>query len=629
MRKRNVAYGNINPKEATAIFLRSALVEEDLFPEPPKSPREDDPGSASPSQLLAAVSEPDDPRPAPYPFVEHNRKVRQKIETWQTRARRHDLGDLDAALFEFYARHIENVSSRDELNRFLRGLPSQEVLHVTEAELIGGQDISFDAAAFPDSVPLGGQPVALSYAYTPGEEADGVTLKLGHSLAQALSSASVEWSIPGLREAQVSELLRALPKALRRQLMPFPPKVAEIVRDLRPGNHTLLHDLSRFIQQRYGVEVPVSAWPADALPQHLRPRVEIVGHDRKPIIAGRDLGELRNQLERAKVEPAPAGDPPAWTRLVREWERFGLADWTFGDLPERLTAVEDPKAPLHAWPGLEVEDGQVNLRLFRAQAAARAASVGGIQRLIELAVQKDLGWLQKDLRIFSRLEPLYAGLCSGEDLQAAAFLNLKRHAIPPQSLSAMTRAGFDAAVAQARARLPGLAAVLLARVEPILKSRQDYLRRFKPVPVLAPAPVRARTLTDFSQIGLAPAPVPKLNPVAGELEALVPGDFLARIPFDQLVQIPRYLKALYTRAERAALNPVKDQERARQLAPYREALQRLLAAPPKSEAARQALAEFRWMIEEFKVSLFAQELGTAFPVSPKRLDEQLGKIREG
>jgi len=626
VRKRNVAYGNVNPKEATAIFLRSALVEEDLVPEPQESGREADPRAASASQLLTAAAGREDRRPSPYPFLEHNRKVRQKIETWQTRTRRHDLGDLDQALLEFYARQIENVSSRDELNRFLRGLPKPEVLQVTETDLIGGQDISYDASAFPDSVPLGGQPVPLSYAYTPGEEQDGVTVQLGHAMAQALSSASVEWAVPGLREAQVGELLRALPKAIRRELMPFPPKVAEMVRDLRPGNHTLLHDLSRFIRQRYGVEVPLSAWPADALPAHLRPRVEIVGQDRKPIVTGRDLNQLRLHLERTKVEPAPAGDPPAWTHLVREWERFGLTDWTFGDLPERLVASEDPKAPLYAWPGVEIEDGQVNLRLFRAQAAARAASPGGVRRLIELAIQKDLGWLQKDLRLLARLEPLCAGLCTSEELQSAAFENLKRHALAGPPLPALTRPLFDAAVVQARSRLPGLAALLLARVEPILKFRQDYLRRFKPVPMVASAPPRARALTGLDQLGRTPAVAPQPHPLAGELEALVPGNFLLVIPFDQLPQIPRYLKALYIRAERASLNPIKDQERARLLAPYREALRRIRAALPKSDAGLQAARDFRWMFEEFKVSVFAQELGTAFPVSPKRLDEQLARI---
>jgi ATP-dependent helicase HrpA len=640
VRRRNVAYGAINPKEATAIFLRSALVEERLFPEPREAAqhgqdarattrREVDPGSISAVQLLAAAGR--EERPAAfYPFIEHNRKVRQKIETWQTRARRHDLGDLDEALLQFYARHIENVSSRDELNRFLRGLPKPEVLRVTEADLVGGLDLSFDAAAFPDSVPLGGQPAPLSYAYAPGQENDGVTVQLRPALAQALSSASVEWAVPGLREAQVSELLRALPKTLRRQLMPFPPKVAEIARDLQPGNRTLLHDLSRFIRQRYGVEVPVSAWPAEALPPHLRPRVEIVGPDRKPIAAGRDLDQLRAQLEKAKlaVVPDAAGDPPAWTRLTQEWERFGLADWNFGDLPERVTAGEEGKDALYAWPGLEVEEGQVNLRLFRAQAAAQTASLPAVRRLIETALQKDLAWLQKDLRTLARLEPLYAGLCTGEELQATAFLNLMRYVIPEQPLPALTRANFDVAVAQARGRLPGLAALLLGRVEPILKSRQEFLRRFKPVPVAAPHSARKRTLTGLAQLGPTAAPAPKPNPLAGELDALVPRNFLAVIPFEQLPQVPRYLKALYLRAERASLNPRKHQERVRQIAPYQAALARLRAAPPKTAAGLQLAREFRWMLEELKVSVFAQELGTAFPVSPKRLEEQLRRVAE-
>ena len=626
IRRRNVAYGNVNAKEATAIFLRSALVEERLFPEAQESGRELDLASASASQLLTAAAGREERPPTPYPFLEHNRKVRQKIETWQTRARRHDLGDLDQAMLEFYGRRIENVSSRDELNRFLRGLAQPEVLQVTEADLIGAQDLIYDAAAFPDSVPLGGQPVPVSYAYTPGEEHDGATVQLGQALAQALSAASVEWAVPGLREAQVGELLRALPKAIRRELMPFPPKVAEIVRELRPGDHTLLHDLSRFLHQRYGVEVPPSAWPADALPLHLRPRVEIVGHDRKPLAAGRDLNQLRAHLEQVRVAAPPAGDPPAWTRLVGQWERFGLTDWTFGDLPERLTVVEDAQSGLYAWPGLEVEDGRVNLRLFRAQAAARSASASGVRRLVELALQKDLGWLQKDLRILGRLEPLHVGLCSGEDLQRTAFENLRRYLLGGPPATALTRANFDAAVAEARGRLPGVAAALVARVEPILKSRIDYLRRFKPVAAAVVAPARARTLTGLDQLSAGPAPGAKPNPLAGELAGLVPANFLEVIPFAQLPQVPRYLKALYIRAERASLNPLKDQERARQVAPYLEALQRLRTAPPKTEAGLQLAREFRWMLEEFKVSVFAQELGTASPVSARRLDEQWQRV---
>ncbi|HWI60132.1 MAG TPA: DUF3418 domain-containing protein, partial [Bacillota bacterium] len=131
-----------------------------------------------------------------------------------------------------------------------------------------------------------------------------------------------------------------------------------------------------------------------------------------------------------------------------------------------------------------------------------------------------------------------------------------------------------------------------------------------------------------SQLGAQPAAARSSGMVPNELAALLPGKFLEVIAFERLPQFPRYLKALLLRAERAALNPLKDQERARQLAPYLEALKKLQAAPQRTDAARQTVEEFRWMVEEFKVSLFAQELGTAMPVSAKRLDQQLERVRQ-
>src|SRR5262249_27710713 len=156
--------------------------------------------------------------------------------------------------------------------------------------------------------------------------------------------------------------------------------------------------------RRYGIAVPASAWHADVLPQHLRPRIEIVAGEQETLGAGRDLAQLRRQLERAKI--APTADEPAWSQIAQKWERFGLTTWSFGDLPERITVTE--AGPLCGWPGLQVEDDTVSLRLFRGQEAARRASLPGVQRLVEFALQKDLAWLQKDLRALSRFEPLLA-----------------------------------------------------------------------------------------------------------------------------------------------------------------------------------------------------------------------------
>jgi ATP-dependent helicase HrpA len=340
------------------------------------------------------------------------------------------------------------------------------------------------------------------------------------------------------------------------------------------------------------------------------------------------------------VKIEPAGDCPAWTRLAQKWERFGLTAWTFGDLPERITVSENDAVPLYAWPGLHLEEGNVSLRLFRSQEAARRASLGGIQRLVELVLQRDLGWLQKDLRALApgsalTLSPPKRGgiariplalSAEAEDLQALAFENLKRYLLPAEPFPALTQAHFHAAVEQARARLPGRATQLMDRLAAIFKLRQEILRRCGPAP--APASARPRSLTDLKQLTPNPRTGHGATTLALELEALLPKRFLDTIPFEQLPHIPRYLKALLIRAERAAMNPVKDQERARQLTPYQETLRKLEAAPAKSAAGRQCLNELRWMIEEFKVSLFAQELGTAIPISAKRLDQQLEKIND-
>lgn len=619
VRKIKVSHGNINSAEATEIFIRSALVENNLLPSGRISDNDEDRDDTR--IFTPAASAP--PLPPQYSFLEHNSKVRQKIETWQTRVRRHDLGNLDDKLFEFYAQRITNVSSVHELNRLIRDRGGPDFLRATEADLAGSQTLDFDSEAFPDAVPLAGQPVALSYAYAPGDEQDGVTVKLGFSLAQAVSQSCVEWAVPGLRESLVTELLRALPKSIRRELMPFPPKVAEIVSDLRPSGESLQADLAVFLRQRYGVNVPPDAWPENAIPAHLRPRIEVIGNDQKTIGSGRDLSVLRQKLEQVKTKPAP--DDSAWMRTAQQWERAGLTAWSFGDLPARITVSENGPVPVYAWPGLELDGDHVHLRIFRTEELARRASLGGIQKLIELALSRDFAWLERDLRGLNRFDALVANLCPLDELQETALENIKRHILLAEAFSPLTAANFQASVQQTRLQFPGIATQLLDQVGIILSARKEILQRCGPPPALPTA--KPRTLSDLSQLNLATKDAVKpTNPWLDELESLLPRRFLEAIPFSRLKHIPRYLKALGVRMDRAKLNPVKDRERGQLIAPYLNRLKSLQANPPKSTEVRQQVEEFRWMVEEYKVSLFAQELGTAAPVSPKRLDDQLSKI---
>ncbi len=622
VQRRKVSFGNINPKEATEIFIRSALVEENILPA--RGARRDDPqAELDDDRTDSATGEKELPRQ--YRFMAHNRAVRQKIENWQTRVRRYDLTDPDEALFQFYAKRIENVSSIHELNRLLSDSGGeQDFLCVSDADLAGDNLLSFDANAFPDAVPLSGQPVALSYAYAPGEEHDGVTIKLPFTLAQSIPPALLDWAIPGLREEQVSELLRSLPKGIRRDLMPFPPKVAEIVKEFQPSGPSFLGDLARFIHRKYGVVVAETSWPADALPMHLRPRIEVIGHNQKALGSGRNLNELRQRFEKVKVEPAK--EPRDWQNAALKWERFGITGWNFGDLPERIVVIASPDLPLYAWPGLAFEEGNVNLRLFQTHDSAQNASIGGVRRLVELAIQKDLGWIEKDLRALTRLDSMYSPIGDSGELRETALEHLKQHILPADPLPTLTEANFQVAVEKAKSRVPGIAQQFMDQLSLILQLRQQVQQKVGPAPTTAP---KAKTLNDFSQLGLPAAPkVKATNPVGIELDALLPSRFLEKVPFDRLQNMARYLKALSLRAERARLNPVKDQERAVQVKPFQDALKKLEAEPRRSPEFRKQLEEFRWMIEEFKVSLFAQEVGTAYSVSPKRLQEQLEQVRQ-
>ena len=569
LQRSRVAYGNINAKEATDIFIKLALIEDENL------------------QLQ-------------YQFLAHNHKVRQKIEHWQTRMRRHDLPDPNTALFDFYSSRLENVSSLHELNKFLREPGNAERLLITERDLIGDLALHYDSHAFPEKLQIEGQLVEVQYAYAPGEQHDGVTLKLPFTVAQTVSPALLEWAVPGLREQLILELLRGLPKALRRELMPFPEKAKIIAGEFQPQSKSFFDDLSRFIREKFRIHVPLSAWNAESIPNHLKPRFEVVSPQGKPIAASRNFDEVRQKLEQPQLHPS---SDEKWKEAAAKWERFGLRSWSVGDLPERIEVSADPL--VYAWPGLEAELGEVNLRLYRTPDQAAKTTQHGLTRLLELELQKDLAWIEKDLRALRN-----------EELLQDSLTHLKSYLFSP--LPPLQEHAFKAAAETARKKIPGLAQQLIDQLKPILELRSKLQIRFAPA-----ATSTKRTLSDFSQLATATAPA-KPHPLMKELDSILPPHFLLTTPYERLRDLPRYLKALTIRADRAALNPAKDQEKASLLRPYQQALEKLLTKHPENPKVH----EFRWMLEEYKVSLFAQELGTAIPVSPKRLDAHLQALKE-
>ena len=225
-------------------------------------------------------------------------------------------------------------------------------------------------------------------------------------------------------------------------------------------------------------------------------------------------------------------------------------------------------------------------------------------------------------------------------MRDSAFAHLKRHLLPAVALPVLTQARFLAALETSRRQLPGLVPSLVTHVGNCLRLATQ-IRARQPAAATAPGkkPTAARIgvrLSDLSQLALPAPTVPRpgnsaggsLEWISGELEMLMPRRFLDQLPFSQLPHWNRYLKALLTRIERASNNPLKDQERAALVAPHLAAWREFQASPPKSESARAALQEYRWLLEEYKVSVYAQELGTAQPSSPPRLAQALARVRE-
>ena len=566
IRRGQTDYGKVNAQAATEILIRSAL-----------------------------MAEADDVAPrAEFRFIEENLRLVSRIKAALARARSGKLWDVEERLYDFYKQRLEHISSFHDLNKLIRSKGGPEFLHAQENDLSAAA--ADDLAMFPDKVSLGQTVLPVSYNYSPGSEDDGVTLKVPLSVAANLTGAQIQWMVPGLRSEIAGVLLRALPKSLRRDLLPMEPKIAECATHFAPGRGEFLDEFAMFIAQRFGVKISTTDWAADSLPQHLQPRLEVLDPQNKPIATTRDLDAIRSEAAKRNVHSR------AWDHAAGKWEQPTVSTWSFDNLPDKLAVEQLAGLPVYAYPGLKVDDGKVDVRLFRSAEEVTRFTPAGIRLLAEQVIAKDLQWLKREVRsltvpaskkpasfqdalsaVSAKLTP--AALTS-EFLQSTALEHILSQALRLEPLHPLTAARFQQMCDAARSDFPALLAKVREHTRAILELRDKVL-------------TTAKRYTGMDQ----------------DAARLVPPDFLARTPHVRLPHLNRYLKAILLRAERAALHPAKDSEKAKLLTPF---LGWKKFVQPENHDT------FRWLLEEYRVSLFAQELGTAVPVSPKRLEALMG-----
>jgi ATP-dependent helicase HrpA len=575
---RAVGYGRVNPAAATEIFIREALVNDSVA--------------------------------WPLDFLAHNRAVREGVAHALTRARNSGSLNLDEAVYRFYAARLTldevgptGLSSVAELVDWVRERRAAQprLLFLSPADLHDPETVALDPADFPAELPLENRAIPLNYAYRPGQEDDGVTLEVDLRDAEALTPAALDWAVPGHLEPKVEHYLRALPKELRRTFVPLADNAKRLAETLRQRDRltgrreTIAEALAAELRERFRLVVDPSIWAAKPPPEHLRVRVRVRDAADRPLAASRELGEIAAALlvrgQEASARLAHE-DPEGWRRARAQWEKPPQTSWTFGDLPIRVPVADQAGLTVFAFPGLQAGADGVALRLFRAEGPAREATALGLAALLELGLKYELSWLQRDLRGLRELGALSAPLEPLEDLQEESFASIRAWACAPErvvvSASGLSAAGFTAARERAQAELKGLVPRWVDLLRQILTLRQELL--------------------------VHPQPYAGLE---GDLADLISPGFIWGAPFGQLAQFPRYLRARKLRADRWRKDPVKDADRARQLAPY------VAAEAKRRVQAGGRAGPLRWAVEEFRVSLFAQELGTAQPVSAVKLDRML------
>ena len=560
---RRIAYGAIDAPLSRELFIRRALVEGDWATR--------------------------------HAFVAANAAVLAELEQLEHRARRRDILAGDEAIFDFYdARIPADVVSVAHFDRWWKHArrSDPDLLSFPRDLLVGprAEDL-LDPRARPDSWRQGGLTLALSYRFEPGAEHDGVTAHVPlHALSQVRAD-GFDWLVPGLRTELVVALIRSLPKQLRRALVPIPELAAEVVEGLRPRHGRLVDAITREIERLRGVRVAPADFDRERLPAHLRMSFEVQDAGGQVVARGEDL-----ELLRAAARPRVRAELAAATVDI---DRSGLRDWTIDELPRTLSP---PGSGLRVYPALVDEGAAVGVRALETPAAQAAAMHAGTRRLLALTVASPVRAVQRGLGRSAALT--LAGAPHGgagallDDAVVAALDELIAAAGGP----AWGEPGWKALREHVAGGLVESTARIAGQAVEILDAARDVRLRLdgsQPDEAL-----RAARLDVAAQIG-----------------GLVYPGFLAATGAARLADVTRYLRAAERRLDRLPDAPAVDRDRMGVLheleADLRRRREACAGSPPP------ALSEVAWMLQELRVSHFAQGLGVRGQISAKRVRRAL------
>ncbi|MCC7042014.1 MAG: ATP-dependent RNA helicase HrpA [Burkholderiales bacterium] len=565
--RRPVSYGRIDPATARMVFIREALV---------------------PGTLRTRGA-----------FLAHNRALVADVQELEHKARRQDVLVDEETIVAFYAQRIpEDVHSLATFERWRataeRAAP--RVLFLARDDLMRHGAEAVTAELFPEVLHLASVTLPLKYRFAPGHPLDGLTLTVPLGLLNQLPEARLSWLVPGLVREKVTHLIKALPKALRQRVIPVPDTVTAFLGAVSDETVALPDALRAFLEARLATGIEPALLREVELPAHLRVNVAVVDDAGKELASGRDLADLRARLGEAAALSFASADPG--------FERKGLKRWDVGDLPASIAVVRNG-ARVTGYPALVDEGDSVALALLDTEAAAQAATRAGVVRLVGLALRDVVAGYVKPGPAFNEAALRLKATIPTERLHADVLDAACTRAFLADDALPRTEREFSALVQRARARLPA-----------VMEGAHRLL-----------ATIAERHHALGQRLATAPKGAARLGAeVRAIRDALVYPGFFGATPWAQLAEIPRYLTALDRRIAKYPERPDRDARHAEQVALW---WRRYLERRDADRAAGRTdprLEAFRWLLEELRVSLFAQELKTPYPVSFKRVERAFAEL---
>ncbi len=577
---RRVNYGPINPLEARQVFIQAALVEGEVLRD--------------------------------FAFLRHNQRLIAELQEIEDRVRRRHMVD-EYTIAKFYDQRLPDGVW--DVASLIRVLPRVgPTLVMTEDDLLSQAPDLDQLQEFPAELVMDACRLPLFYKFTPGSGEDGVSVHIPQALLPHLNPQRFEWLVPGLLEEKILHLLRALPKGVRKHLVPINQTASRLLAALEFGAGPLTVALTRIIQQQTGLAIDREDWRSDTLPDHLCMRFCLVNEEGRVIKASRLFTELFDA-------PAHLGGGNPLRDLKRQWERDGI-ETLDPTLPQRIPIQPEAGALAgYAYPALVVVGGGgIGLRLFSSAEEASVKGRAGLRLLYERHLGPQIKSVARDFVLYQAEWALFQWL-GGLKRVNEGILNFLLTEICALDQGLPAQEEFAARVAVLReGGLYREAGGLFDLVRSFLVERAETVALLKKFQGLA-----VNSLYNGQ----------RFKHYDEALAALAPADFLITMDRLTLARIPRYLKALRIRVERAHVAPGRDQEKEAMVAPYLARVRELRAAlavikiPVQQEEARKQVAAYSLMVDEFTVSVFAPEIKTEIPVSAKRLEQKWREVKEG